>query len=119
MMACPYQSRVFYSDEQEYFPGQGLTPFEEVGKQLYPHTPGTVEKCNFCMERIDAGLAKGLKPGVDREATPACVINCLTKAMYFGDLDDPYSEVSELIKERKGKPLHAEYGTEPSIYYLE
>ncbi len=119
MMACPYQSRIFYSDGQEYFPGQGLTPFEEVGKELYPHVPGTVEKCNFCMERIDAGLAKGLKPGVDREATPVCVINCPTKAMYFGDLDDPYSEISELIKERKGKPLHPEYGTEPSIYYLE
>jgi len=119
MMACPYQARSFYSDEREYFPGQGLTPFEEIGKQLYPHTPGTVVKCNFCMERIDAGLAKGLKPGVDREATPVCVINCPTKAMYFGDLDDPYSEVSELIKERRGKPLHPEYGTEPSIYYLE
>lgn len=119
MMACPYNSRTFYSDEHEYFPDQGLTPFEEIGKQLYPHTPGTVEKCNFCMERIDAGMAKGLKPGVDREATPACVINCPTKAMYFGDLEDPGSEVSMLIRGRKGRQLHPEYGTDPSIYYLE
>ena len=119
MMACPYNARVFYSDEREYFPGQGPTPHEELGRQLYPHQPGTVEKCNFCMERIDAGLAKGLVPGVDREATPACVVNCLTQAMHFGDLDDPESTVSLLIKERKGRQLHPEYGTEPSIYYIE
>jgi len=119
MMACPYNARVFHSDEREYFPGQGPTPHEELGRQLYPHQPGTVEKCNFCMERIDAGLAKGLVPGVDREATPACVVNCLTQAMHFGDLDDPDSEVSRLIRERKGRPLHPEYGTERSIYYIE
>mgnify|MGYP001064382480 CR=1 FL=1 len=119
MMACPYQSRIYYDHEWEYFPGQGLTPLEELGRELYPHQTGTVEKCNFCMERIDEGLAKGLKPGVDREATPACVVNCPTKAMHFGDLDDPYSEISLLIKERKGRQLHDEYGTDPSIYYLD
>jgi phenylacetyl-CoA:acceptor oxidoreductase subunit 1 len=119
MMACPYQSRVYYDHQGEYFPGQGLTPREELGKELYPHQTGTVVKCNFCMERIDEGLAKGLKPGVDREATPACVVNCPTKAMYFGDLDDPYSEVSLLIKARKGRQLHDEYGTDPSIYYID
>ena len=119
LVACPYQARIYYSDEHEYFPGQGLTPIEEIGKQLYLHIAGTVEKCNFCLERIDAGLQKRLKPGIDREATPACVINCPAKAMYFGDLDDPYSEVSMLIKEKKGKQLHPEYGTESSIYYLE
>jgi Fe-S-cluster-containing dehydrogenase component len=120
MIACPYQARSFYEDgDSEYFPGQGLTEYEKVGKLLYPHQAGVVQKCNFCMERIDAGLAKGLKPGVDREATPACVISCPTNAMHFGDLDDPYSEISRLIKEKKGKPFHPEYGTEPSMYYID
>jgi phenylacetyl-CoA:acceptor oxidoreductase subunit 1 len=41
------------------------------------------------MERIDAGLAKGLKPGIDREATPACVNICQARALTFGDLDTP------------------------------
>jgi hypothetical protein len=71
------------------------------------------------MERIDAGLAKGLKPGIDREATPACVNTCQARALTFGDLDDPNSEVSALIRERGGFQLHPEYGTEPSVYYID
>ena len=120
MVACPYQARTFNEDgDKEYFPGQGLTEYEKMGKLLYPHQVGVVQKCNFCLERIDAGLAKGLKPGIDREATPACVISCPTKAMHFGDLDDTYSEIARLIKEKKGKSFHPEYGTEPSIYYID
>jgi len=120
MIACPYQARAFYEDgNKEYFPGQGLTDFEKIGRQLYPHQEGVVQKCNFCMERIDAGLEMGLKPGVDREATPACVISCPTNAIHFGDLDDPYSEISRLMKEKKGKPFHPEYDTDPSMFFIE
>lgn len=120
VIACPYQQRTFYADgKKEYFPGQGLTEPEKIGKLLYPHQPGTVIKCNFCQERIDGGLKKGLKPGIDRAATPACVITCSVKARTFGDLDDPGSEVASLIRSRKGYQLHPEYGTDPSVYYLD
>lgn len=121
VVACPYQNRTFLSKDKDkgYFPGFPLTGFEKAGKKLYPHTIGTTEKCNFCMERIDAGLAKGLKPGVDREATPACVNACQARALTFGDLDDPNSEVSRLIKEKTGFQLHPEYETDPSIYYID
>lgn len=119
VIACPYQQRTYYADSsKEYFPGQGLTEFEIMGRQLYPLQPGTVVKCNFCVERVDAGIKKGLKPGVDREATPACVITCPAKARTFGDLDDPMSEVARLIRERKGYQLHPEFGTDPSVYYI-
>ena len=119
LVACPYQARVFNAGEREYFPGQGRTKYEEIGKKLYPHQTGVVSKCNFCMERIDAGLAKGLKPGVDRDATPACVIACPTGALHFGDLDDPYSDVSRLTREKKGRLFHPEYGTDPSTVYID
>ncbi len=119
VVACPYQQRTFHADgKKEYFPGQGLTEYEAIGKELYPLEKGTVVKCNFCAERIEKGIEKGLEPGKDREATPACVINCPTKSRYFGDLDDPSSEVSTLIKEKRGVQLHPEYGTDPSIYYI-
>jgi phenylacetyl-CoA:acceptor oxidoreductase subunit 1 len=121
VIACPYQNRTFLSKDKDpgYFPGAGRTRFEKAGRKLYPHVAGTTEKCNFCMERIDAGLAKGLKPGVDREATPACVNTCQARALTFGDLDDPESEISKLIKDRAGFQLHPEYGSEPSVYYID
>lgn len=121
VIACPYQNRIFVSKDKDrgHFPGNGLTEFEKAGKRLYSHQVGTVEKCNFCMEKIDTGLVQGLKPGVDRKATPACVNMCPARVMTFGDLDDPDSEVSKLIKSKSGFQLHPEYGTNPSIYYID
>jgi Fe-S-cluster-containing dehydrogenase component len=118
LVVCPYQARSFYGDGREYFPGQGLTPLEVIGRQLYPLQSGTVVKCNFCVERIDSGLERGLKPGVDREATPVCVNACPARARYFGDLDDSESEVSRLIREKKGEQLQPQFETDPSVYYL-
>ena len=119
VIACPYQQRVVHGDgEKTYFPGQDLTELEVIGKKLYPLQPGTVVKCTFCEEKIDEGMRKGLRPGVDREATPACVNNCPAKARHFGDLDDPSSEVAILIRQKKGFQLHPEFGTDPSVYYI-
>jgi Fe-S-cluster-containing dehydrogenase component len=103
MMACPYTNRYFNDQPPHYFP-QGMTPYEEARTQR--HQQNVVMKCNFCRDRVRAGKA------------PACVANCPTVARYFGDLDDPLSEVSVLIKERGGFTLHPEMGTGPSVYYL-
>jgi phenylacetyl-CoA:acceptor oxidoreductase subunit 1 len=121
IIACPYQNRTFLSRDknQGFFPGRVTTDFERAGKELYGHQTGTTEKCNFCAERIDAGLARGFKPGVDRDATPACVNTCPAQALTFGDLDDPDSEVSHLIKEKGGFQLHPEYETNPSVYFID
>ena len=119
VMACPYHQRTYIDEIRESFPGQGFTAPELLGQQLYPHTPGTVDKCVFCAERIDAGIAAGKVPGKDRAATPACVNTCMTKSRHFGDLDDPTSEVSSLIRSHNGKPLHPEMGTKPSVYYID
>jgi phenylacetyl-CoA:acceptor oxidoreductase subunit 1 len=121
IIACPYQNRTFLSRDKDrgFFPGQIQTPFEKVGKKLYTHQVGTTEKCNFCAERIDEGLRKGLKPGIDRDATPACVNTCPARALTFGDLDDPESEVAKLIKEKGAFQLHPEYDTDPSIFFID
>lgn len=121
VIACPYQNRTFLSRDKNtgFFPGRVQTDFEKAGKRLYPHQNGTTEKCNFCAERIDAGLADGLTPGVDRAATPACVNTCPPRALTFGDLDDPASPVSRLISEKHGVQLHPEYDTDPSIYFID
>lgn len=119
LIACPYQQRSYLPKKDvEYFPGQGQTPHEEMGKKLYPLEKGTVVKCNFCAETVDQGLEGGLSPGKDREATPTCVNACPVHARHFGDLEDPKSNVSVLIRDKKAVPLHQEYGTEPSVFYI-
>ena len=121
VIACPYQNRTYLSRKRNpgYFPGHELTAFEKKGKELYPHQRGTTEKCNFCAERIDDGMARGLRPGIDRDATPACVNTCQARALTFGDLDDPDSNVSRLIRDRNGFRLRTEYATDPSVYYID
>ena len=120
LIVCPYQQRSFLDNDQtEYFPGQGLTPYEVLGKKFKKYQKGTVFKCDFCREKIDKALDRSMEPGIDREATPACVLACPARARYFGDIDDPGSEVSCLIRDKKGFQLHPEFSTEPSVYYLD
>ncbi|OGO39776.1 MAG: 4Fe-4S ferredoxin [Chloroflexi bacterium RBG_16_57_8] len=116
--ACPYQVRTFHTDRKDYFPGQGATEFEKLADKLQPFKNDVVLKCDFCVERVEGGAKKGLKPGVDREATPACVNICPAKARTFGDLDDGDSEVSMLIGGKGGVQLHPGFGTDPSVYYI-
>ncbi len=103
VMACPYDARYYIGNEKTYFDGQP-TPYERYGHGR--HVVGTVTKCTFCTHRIDQGME------------PACVANCMAGARYFGDLDDPDSEVSRLIRQRHGFQLKAEAGTNPSVVYL-
>jgi Fe-S-cluster-containing dehydrogenase component len=47
------------------------------------------------------------------------VISCPVGARVFGDLDDPGSEVSQLIKVHNAKQLRPEFGTDPAVYYID
>jgi len=112
---CPYDARQFIPGLQPYYQS-GLTPLELTWQAQ--HQTGVVEKCTFCADKIDAGVAQGLKPGVDRDATPSCVITCPTSARIFGDLDDPKSAVSAFVNNRHAIPILPELGTNPSTFYI-
>ena len=114
-LVCPYQARTFLGVEKKYFP-QNDNRWEKM--RYGEHQVGTVEKCDFCHKRIDEGAARGLEPGKDPAATPMCVISCIGKALYFGDLNDDDGVVAGLIRGRKGFALKQELGTGPSVYYL-
>ena len=72
----------------------------------FVHPDGYADKCTFCDHLV--------KEGKD----PACVDVCPTRCMYFGDIDDPESEISGVVQRREWKTLIPEAGTKPQIYYL-
>ena len=128
IVACPYGARTFDDKVTTYFPA-GKTEFESFAAgftdapdqtRVLParHQSGVVEKCVFCVQKIESGLAAGLTPGVDAAATPACVVTCIGGSRVFGDLDDPNSAVSRKAASPGAYRFHEEYGTEPNIYYL-
>jgi Fe-S-cluster-containing dehydrogenase component len=92
------------SESQIYYAGKNPTPYETAKQKEFEK--GTVVKCDFCADR----LAKG--------HLPACVETCPSQARYFGDMDDPNSQVSRLIIQYGGTPLREELGTKPSVYYI-
>ncbi len=113
-VACPYQAR--YKVEKPAFAYGKSTPQEDAG--FDEARIGVAQKCTFCVDRIDAGKAKGLTPGVDPEASPACVNSCIANALSFGDIEDPDSNVSQLLAENQWFQMHEELGTDPGFYYL-
>ncbi|HDL03213.1 MAG: 4Fe-4S ferredoxin [Candidatus Zixiibacteriota bacterium] len=97
--ACPYGSRSFNWRDPRPF-------IKNLNKEYPTRTRGVVEKCNFCAER----LAKGLHP--------ACVDACEEKALVFGDLEDPESEVRALLRENYAIRRKPALGTNPEVYYI-
>ena len=70
------------------------------------HPEGYADKCTFCMHRIERGL------------DPACATNCPSRAITFGDVNDPESAIAKLLRTRRSKTLRPEAGTEPNLYFL-
>ncbi len=83
-------------------------PFRLDGRLVYSpvRIKGVVEKCHFCAHYQAQGL------------DPACVRACPGKARHVGDLDDPDSRVSQMIRQMNGFTLLPEKGTRPNVYYL-
>jgi len=104
IVACPYHSRQFLSRIRNYYPQNNATPYETLKQPEFEK--GTAVKCDFCVERLEAGKL------------PACVDTCPAQARHFGDLSDPDSEVSQLIASHGGYVLKRELDTRPSVYYI-
>jgi len=100
--ACPYTGiRSFNWEDPKYY-----YDFAVGGVGIAQHQKHTVEKCTMCSHRLA------------RSEEPACIDACPAYARYWGDLNDPESEVSKLISSRQYKQLLPERGTNPSVYYL-
>jgi molybdopterin-containing oxidoreductase family iron-sulfur binding subunit len=118
MAACPYGVRQFNWEDpkkglKKYGYQEGYTygyPYDYRLEGRLVYTPvrfkGVVEKCNFCVHYLVKGL------------DPACVRGCPGNARFVGDLDDPTSEVSRMIRNKNGFNLLRKKGTRPNVFYL-
>jgi len=114
--ACPYTRALYYDDGRYYTsetPGgpqlwETRPSFEYRRRWVRTDVIGSPRKCHFCLHRLEAGVL------------PACVTTCVGRAVYIGDLNDPESFVSEILKEQKANVLRIREraGTEPRVYYL-
>jgi molybdopterin-containing oxidoreductase family iron-sulfur binding subunit len=96
MMACPYKARSFVHE-----PVTGQKPDVPRGK-------GCVESCTLCVHRID------------RDQIPACVEACAAtghKAILFGNLNDPASEISQRIAALATTALRPDLRLDPGVRY--
>jgi len=99
MVACPYNARRFNWFEP-HVPAEMVNPLVPVR----PH--GVVEKCTFCVHRTRLGR------------TTRCVEACPNKARTFGDLNDPDSEISKIVRSERSLRLKEGLNTGPHIWYL-
>ncbi len=93
MMACPYKARSFVHESLH------------DQKSHAPRGKGTVESCTLCVHRVDRG------------EQPACVENCSSGAMMFGDLNDPNSAISKRLAEVSSTQIRADLGLNPGVRY--
>lgn len=100
--ACPYTSVRSFNWQEPAYP----MDFAVGDADAPAHQKHTVEKCTFCYQRQARG------------EVPACMDLCPARARFWGDLDDPDSDVSKLLREREYMQLLPEMGTKPSTYYL-
>jgi len=114
MAACPYNAKYFnwrvYQKE-----GPGQNPDVSVRPK------GVVEKCTFCHHRLQKARERALAERRDLapgEYVPACAEACPARAITFGDLSDPGSEVSRLARSPRAFRLQEELGTKPKVIYL-
>ena len=99
MAGCPYGSRSFNWRDPRPF-------IKKINPEFPTRTKGVVEKCNFCEERLHQGLL------------PACVEACKEKALVFGDLKQPESEIRKALQHKTVYQRQPELGTKPKVYYI-
>lgn len=123
---CPYKVRRFnwydYSENKTF----DFNMNDDLGKMvLNPdvvvRTRGIMEKCSLCVQRIQEGKLKAKLAGVplkEGDIHTACSQSCPTKAISFGDKNNPESEVVKLRKQERSYLLLEEVGIQPNVFYL-
>jgi molybdopterin-containing oxidoreductase family iron-sulfur binding subunit len=85
-------------------------------------TKGVMEKCSFCIQRIVQAKVEARNQGRpkvrDQEFTTACAQTCPADVFTFGNLKDPESRVSKLIRDSRAYQVLKMLNTKPAVIYL-
>ncbi len=124
---CPYKVRRFnwFNYVSDRF-AQVNPAWDELGRMvLNPdvvvRSRGVIEKCSLCVQEIQAAKLKAKKearPLADGDVDCACESACGTGAIVFGDLNDPQSRISKLVKQERTYHMLEEIGVQPNISYM-
>jgi molybdopterin-containing oxidoreductase family iron-sulfur binding subunit len=82
---------------------------------------GIMEKCSFCIQRIaeaKINARENDRPVRDGDFTTACAQTCPTNALVFGNLKDPESRVSQLVRNPRAYQVLHHLNTKPAVIYL-
>lgn len=114
---CPYEVRYF-----NWFSASWEAPLEQqLNPEVSIREKGVMEKCTFCVQRIRQAKDEAKDEGrrvQEGDFTTACAQSCPSKALHFGDANDPLSAVSQLAKNPRAYHVLSELNTEPSVTYL-
>lgn len=115
---CPYKVRRF-----EWYNAEWPFPLNwQLNPDVTVRSRGVMEKCTFCIQRIRTAELVALREKRrlrEGEVVPACVETCPTGALVFGDLKNPDSEVSRLIRsDPRAYQVLVELNTKPAVIYL-
>lgn len=120
---CPYKVRRFnFLDYRERLQGS-RTPMEYVfNPDVTIRVRGVMEKCTFCVQRINQAKYeakdKGFSRVPDGDLVTACQEACPASAITFGNMNDPKSAVSVLMQNQRSFRVLEELNVRPSVTYL-
>lgn len=122
---CPYKVRRFnYYNYRDYFANEhqeSKVAALMANPEVTVRARGVIEKCSFCVQRINAGRAESKRQGVEwagQGVVSACQEACPTSAIAFGNVNDANSDVAKLKKHQLHYRVLAETGVQPNVHYL-
>lgn len=80
-----------------------------------------MEKCSMCIQRVQESKLNAKKEGRelrDGEIKLACQQSCSSNAIVFGDMNDPNSEISRVLKDQRNFTVLEELNVKPRLSYL-